>query len=183
MAALSAPAQGVWASKWRGIFILLTHTHTHILTNAVNGVCSHSWRPGAPQGELGLASWHAVLAVLKFLIAFRGLWCSLHPPAPSPHHPPGLPLAGNCILSAAIADKWGRRGAAHCHQPTWPVSHCNLQCVSRVRSYPAPTAGLGERACMFTYTQTHMCGQKYTHRHIHRTIDRTAVAIISYISW
>ncbi|CAB1427840.1 unnamed protein product [Pleuronectes platessa] len=25
--------------------------------------------------------------------------------APSPFHPPGLPLAGNCILSAAIADK------------------------------------------------------------------------------
>ncbi len=153
MAVLSAPAQGVWASKWRGIFILLTHTHTHThaLTNTVNGVYSHSSHPGAPQGEVGLASWHAALAVLKFLIAFRTLWCSLHPPAPSPLHPPGLPLAGNCILSAAIADKWGRRGAAHCHQPTWPVSHCNLQCVSCVCSYPAPRAGLGRGECMCTY--------------------------------
>lgn len=80
-------------------------------------------------------------------------------PAPSLHHLLGLPLAGNCILSTAIADKWGRRGAAHCHQPTWPVSHCNLQCVSHMCSYPAPTAGLGERKCM--------CTCKYTHTNVY----------------
>lgn len=33
MAALSAPAQGVWASKWRGIFILLPQSHIHTYIN------------------------------------------------------------------------------------------------------------------------------------------------------
>lgn len=102
----------------------LTHT---ILANTVTGVCSHGWCLGALQSELGLASWHAVLAVLKFLIASKA-FDVLRIPQPSP----GLPLAGNCILSTATPDKWGGRGAAHCHQPTWHVSHCNLQCVSCV---------------------------------------------------
>lgn len=73
----------------------LTHTNTHITANTVTCVCvySHGRRPGAARGEARLASWHAALAALKFLIAFRSLSCSSHsPPPPSlPHHPPNLP--------------------------------------------------------------------------------------------
>lgn len=132
-----------------------TPLHAHTLQQTLSLVCvcvyNHGWRPGAPRGGVRLASWHAALAALKFLIAFRGLWCSLHIPHLCPTILLTSPHAGNCILTTAKADKWGRRGAAHCHQQTWPVSHRNLQYASQ-----GPTIHARAHISPHVYTEEHV---------------------------
>lgn len=50
------------------------------------------------------------------------LWDPLMCVAPTP----GFLLSGNCILSVSTADKWSRKGAAHCHRP---VLYNTMACI------------------------------------------------------
>lgn len=124
MAALSASVQGVWVSKWRDIFILLpphTHTYTHYSKHCHLWVCLcvqpwlTSWR-GMGWNKAGKLACSAGSA--QVFDSFQGPLMFLAYPHLCPTILLTSPHAGNCILTTVKADKWGRRGTAHCHQQT-----------------------------------------------------------------
>lgn len=103
MAALSAPAQGVWASKWRGIFILLpcslplplslalslTYTHTHCSKHC--HLCVQPWlTSGCTTGwsKVGKLAYSAGSAQVFDSFQRPLMFFAYPPPPPLPHHPP-----------------------------------------------------------------------------------------------
>ncbi len=108
-------------SDWRQTFSYATHSLISTLLSLLSSkgfifLCPTIW-PSSDEKQ----RWWLVYSTGSARVSDI-LWDPLMCVAPTP----GFLLSGNCILSVSTADKWSRKGAAHCHRP---VLYNTMACI------------------------------------------------------